>query len=426
MLVFILLISLHLLQADEFNTERLPIGNPKTKYNYCAVKLNQILKTGSNSNLSLDQFIEAIRKHRIVLVGETHTNFHHHDMQLKIIKGLIEKGQSVCLALEMFTPRQDSVLNAYIQNKIDQEEFLEKSDFYNVWGHNYRYYKPIFDLARENDIQMYGINMEKKYVSKIARNGIQSLSKKERDSLPTIDTTNVQHRFYIKTAMEGLDAIQPNQFQKLYAAQCFWDAAMGTGAIKVAHENPGATVIVLAGSGHVAYNLGIGRVIEKASFFSYASVIAVDVPDTLEESLMMHMKKSIQKQDSLTKKQKMPPTNMMGSKEDSPHKIVIRSLADFLWGVPKETQEKYPSLGFHIDNTEQGEFKVIRVFPESIADTNRIEKGDIILAVDGQRFSTLSDLKYYLSLKNWGDSITFEIARDSENVEVQFEINEER
>ena len=36
---------------------------------------------------------------------------------------------------------------------------------------------------------------------------------------------------------------------------------MGEGAIKIAKENPDAVVVVLAGSGHVVYNLGIGRII---------------------------------------------------------------------------------------------------------------------------------------------------------------------
>lgn len=432
-IVFILLFYTALwADEDKFNTERLPIGNPKTKYDFCKVKLDRIFDTNENKQISFEQFISRLSKFQIIMLGESHTSDHHHEVQLKIIRGLVESGSSVCLALEMFNESQNEVLDQYISGDITEEEFLDQSEYFNTWGHNYRYYKPIFDYAREKKIRMYGVNIEHDYTSKIGREGITSLSQDEKENIPEIDTTNVEHRFYIKTAMEGMDAISPSQLGKIYTAQCLWDAAMGEGSIKAARENPESIVIILVGSGHVVYNLGIGNIIKKRSDFAFSSVLAVDVPDTVEESVMMKVKKSLKNDNKEQKKEKeaskkekkMPPMAMMhgGYMDTTPYKIVIRSLADFLWGVPEEQYEKYPSFGFSVDERSEQGFKVKRVIPETIAEEQGIQKDDIILSIDSITFPDMAQLKKYLSFKNWNDNIVFKILRDDKTIEIKFKI----
>jgi len=417
---------------DEFNTERLPIGNPETKYSFCAVKLNQIFDTNDNRQISYEQLLEQLKQYRIIMLGESHTSDSHHQVQLKVIKGLVASGASVCLALEMFNPAQDSALNEYITGAISEEQFLFQSDYFNTWGHNYRYYKPIFDFARGNSIRMYGVNIAHDYASKIGRGGIATLSPEEQQAIPEIDTTDAEHRFYIKAAMEGMDALAPNRFRKMYAAQCLWDAAMGTGAIKVAQQNPESIVVILVGSGHVAYNLGIGKIIKKRSDLPFASIIAIDVPDTIKESIMMKVKKSLKKQPDGQKKprqtgqpqRKMPSQAMMhgAGMEATPYKIVVRSLADFLWGVPEEKQEKYPSFGISVAAKRDRGFRIKRVLPESIAEKQGIQTGDIILSIDGKTFVDMEHLKKYLSFKNWDEDIVFKLLRENKEIEIKFKI----
>lgn len=420
-------------QEDSFNMERLPIGNPQTKYDFCAVKLNKVFDTNANMDIRFEQLIEKLRTFRIIMLGESHTNEQHHTVQLNVIRGLVAAGEKVCLALEMFNPAQNQVLANYISGQITEEEFLDQSDYFNTWGHNYRYYQPIFDYARANQVKMFGVNTKHEYTSKIGRGGIQSLSSEEQAAIPEIDTTNVEHRFYFKAAMEGMDAVSPAQFRNIYAAQCLWDAAMGESAIKVARENPESIVLILVGSGHVAYNLAIGNIINTRSEFPFASVIAVDIADTLKESVMMQVKKSLDKDKKETSdkkaapaEKKMPPMSMMhgGGMDAVPYKIVARSLADFLWGVPEQKQEKYPSFGFSVEEMGAKGFAVKRVIPKTLAEEKGIMRGDIILAIDEKTFANMAHLKNYLSFKNWGDEIDFRILRDEKVMNLKFKIED--
>jgi membrane-associated protease RseP (regulator of RpoE activity) len=241
----------------------------------------------------------------------------------------------------------------------------------------------------------------------------------------------VEHRYYFKAAMEGMDAISPAQFRNIYAAQCLWDAAMGEGAMKVARENPESIVLILVGSGHVAYNLAIGNIINKRSEFPFASVIAVDIADTVKESVMMQVKKSLDKdkKEASDKKaapteKKMPPMSMMhgGGMAEVPYKIVARSLADFLWGVPEQKQEKYPSFGFSVDEKGEKGFSIKRVIPKTLAQEKGFERSDIILAIDDKDFANMAQLKKYLSFKNWNETVAFKILRDNQVIEIKFEI----
>ena len=113
---------------------------------------------------------------------------------------------------------------------------------------------------------------------------------------------------------------------------------------------------------------------------------------------------------------------MPGMMEAAPYQTVVRSLADYLWGVPEVTQEKYPSIGMMITEKEGVGFEVKMVIPETLADEHGFQRGDIITAVDGQRFDSMAHLKQYLNFKDWGDNIKFTILRGGKKIEIAFKI----
>ena len=202
------------------------------KYDFCTVKLDKIYDTKASKEVSFDQMIDELKHYRIVMVGESHTNQLYHDVELEVIKGLVEAGKPVVLALEMFNPKQDEALAAWSSGKTDPNTFMEQTDYLTTWGHNYRYYQAIFEYAREKHIPIYGANIDKQYTSKIGRGGVASLTDEDLKEIPEIDTTTIEHKFLIKVMMQGMDATMPDQFNNMYPAQSLWDAAMGEGSIK--------------------------------------------------------------------------------------------------------------------------------------------------------------------------------------------------
>jgi len=312
---------------------------------------------------------------------------------------------------------------------------MEQTDYLTTWGHNYRYYKAIFDYAREKHIPMFGVNTEKKYTSKIGRSGVASLTEEDLKAIPKIDTTDIEHKFLIKVLMQGMDATMPDQFNNMYPAQSLWDAAMGEGAIRTAEKYPEATVVLLAGSGHVIYNNGIGKIIQKRSSLSFASVVPVDIPEKNKEEGMMQIRKEIKKEKTDDNKTEMPHKEGMQEKEkhsnphmlmmsdETPYKIVVKSYADFIWGVKEVKEELYPAFGFSIkDEPQDGGYLVERVMPKTITFENGLKRNDIILSIDGKTFENSTQLKKYLQFKNWDEQMSFSLLRGDEQVDLSFVI----
>lgn len=392
--------------TQSFEADLLPIGDERKKYKLCSVKLNQIMNTSTNQESSFDNMIQELTRMRIVMVGESHTNQTHHDLQLKIIKGLVERGRPVVLALEMYNPSQNEQLAAWSSGRTDPDSFMKQTGYLDSWGHNYRYYQAIFDYAREKHIPMYGANVDRTYTSKIGRGGLESLSPEEIRFLPHIDTSTSEHKFLINILMEGMGASLPQYFKNMYPAQCLWDCAMGEGAIRAAHLHPNATIVLLAGSGHVIYNLGIGRVIKDRSNLTFASVVPVDIEKVEHENVNR--------------------AHGMGEGDGTPKRVVARSYGDYLWGVAKVEQEKYPSLGitFHDSKTEKG-FPIRRIFPGTIAYEQGLRSGDILISVNGKTFEDLFSVKKFLQYINWNDTLNFRILRESETKEINCTVQHE-
>lgn len=408
--------------AQSFDSDRLPLGDVNKKYNFCAVKLDKIFNTNTNTETSFDEMINDLKKNRIVMIGESHTNQLHHDVQYEVIKGLVEAGKPVVLALEMFNPQQNEALSAWSSGKTDPNTFLEQTDFLTTWSHNYRYYKSIFDYCREKHIPIYGVNVERKYASKINMSGLGSLAEEEISILPHIDISNIEHKFLINVMMGGMDASMPKQFENMYAAQCLWDAAMGEGAIETAKKHPEATVVVLAGSGHVVYNLGIGRIIKDKSNFSFASVVTVDIPEKTKEESMTKVKKDLDKESEKDKKTTSDSPHSMAGMDDIPNRVVVRSYADYLIGKREMKEDKYPAFGFSLKDSESKEYIIERVLPGTIAYENGLKKADLIQSVDEKFFDSLFELKKYLHFKNWNEEISFKVKRGDKLENITFVI----
>lgn len=53
---------------------------------------------------------------RIVYVGEIHTIARHHELQVEILRGLVQRNPKISLAMEMFTPEQQPVVDRWLSS----------------------------------------------------------------------------------------------------------------------------------------------------------------------------------------------------------------------------------------------------------------------------------------------------------------------
>ncbi len=142
-------------------------------------------------------------------------------------------------------------------------------------------------------------------------------------------------------------------------------------------------MVVLIGSGHVAYGLGAERQAKLWFDGGIASVIPIPVLD----------------------------------EKDRPVKVRA-SYADFLWGVPKETDPVFPVLGLSTRDPKDGSagWPVINVAKDSVAGAAGFGVGDVLLAMDGTPLGKKGLFNRLMSEKRWSDTASYEVKRGEEKV----------
>ncbi|MCI5168240.1 MAG: hypothetical protein D3903_19665, partial [Candidatus Electrothrix sp. GM3_4] len=108
--------------------------------------------------------LDDISRSRVIYVGETHTDYGAHLLQLQIIQAMREqleqegKSENLAIGMEMFSRTSQPTLDGYINGTIPTEQdFLRLSDYYETWGYDYRMYRDIINYAKAHRIPIIGL-----------------------------------------------------------------------------------------------------------------------------------------------------------------------------------------------------------------------------------------------------------------------------
>ncbi len=236
----------------------------------------------SEAQVSGDQALEKMKAVRMILVGEHHTDPAHHAAQLRLIRALHESGRDIAIGLEMFRHDRDPILKQWVQGELTEADL--KAVYFEDWNFPWDLYRPIFDYARQNRIPMLGLNVPRDITRQVARQGFDSLSSEQKEILGhvTCDITPAYRDFVARA--HGMHGHGEMTFDSFCEAQMVWDTAMAVHAVRFLEQNPGHTLIILAGSGH-ARRPGIPTQVRQRSAVSL-SVILPFTPGVFEPATL--------------------------------------------------------------------------------------------------------------------------------------------
>jgi uncharacterized iron-regulated protein len=368
----------------------LPIGDPARSEVSLQPEVDVIVATRDGSTIAPRDLVDRVAGVRLLLIGESHTGIDYHRIQERVIRALQASGRRVLIGLEMYPVTEQASLDRWNDGSWSEEEFVAGSEWYRHWSYNWEYYRRIFLTARAGQSSMFALNAPRASVTAVRARGYEQLSEAERVGLPaTIDTDSEEHMRLFR-AYFGDDAgathggMSDEQWQAMFAAQCTWDGAMAWNAVERlrADEDPDSIMVVLVGSGHVAYGLGIAR--QAAAYFDGRVATLIPVP-VVED----------------------------GEPVDS----VRASYADFIWGIPGEEHPLYPSLGVSVAERDTG-LRVLFADPESPGGRAGIVPGDEILTIDGWAPGDKPSFHRILADMRWGDTVRLGLRRGVEEMEL--------
>lgn len=367
-------------------TLTLKIGDPRLKDRTMAVAPGGIYDAAKGGPVPFERLIAAMGDSRLVYVGESHTSMSMHDIQLRVLECLYARDRHLAVGLEMLPVTVQETLNAWSAGLLTRDEFLRRVRWYVHWSFNIGYYAPILEFAKEHRLPVYALNVPREIITKIRMRGWDALGEDEKALFPgPPDVSHQDHRtliraFFSSSGMPpamtgpGLDKV----FDGLYLAQSAWDEAMGHYAVRGARAE-GRRLVVLAGSGHMLYKLGLDRRAFEKSGLPGTTIVAVEVP---------------------------------GGRTDV---AVSRSIADYVFGLPAEHGTAFPTIGLGFQRVEGLANLVVESKPrDGAAARSDFEKGDVILDVDGRAYDDINELRLYLAGFGWGGEVRFRLLRRGE------------
>jgi uncharacterized iron-regulated protein len=371
---------------------RLSIGDPARKGKDAAVTLDAITDTATGETITPAGLGARLAKARLILVGESHTSVESHRVELQVIKALADAGRHVTIALEMFPYPSQPALDAWNDGGESEADFLTASHWYEAWGYHWGYYRDIFVFAREHRFPFVAANAPRDVVTAVRQKGLASLPADQSAHFPpAIDVSSAEHMTFFKASFDEGDPMHGGMtdaaWTAMLSAQATWDGTMGWNAVKTLERlgnDPKAAVVVLVGSGHVAYGLGIER--QARTYFSepIASVIAMPIADD----------------------------------KGAPIPSVRASYANFIWGVAREADSYWPMLGVSTRAVENGRRSIIDVEKDTPAAAAGLQVGDVIASIDGTPIDNRETLNRVFAGYRWGDTPVFVVSRGGADVDI--------
>jgi aminopeptidase N len=379
----------------------LPFGDPARRDREAPVVLDAVTATGTGELITPQALARRLAGVSLVFVGEAHTNADVHQAQRRLIAALVAAGRKVQVGLEMLPYTEQPALDRFNHGEGNEDDLARQAHWYKHWGYDFRFYRDIITLARAHTLPLVAVNTPREVVTAVRKKGFADLTPEEAAHIPKqIDVDNDEHRRLFRAFFGTGDAnhggMSDEAVEGMFRAQCTWDATMAFHAIRALTgttapttpqppPDPATVMVVLLGSGHVAFGLGAPRQARQWYSGPIATVIPLPIID-----------------------------------DDGKPTKARASYADYLWGLPPEAASPpYPALGVTIAERKEIPHPVVATVGNgSPAAAAGLQPEDRILSIDGTPVADKEGFLLAMAGKLWGDGATLVIERAGKEMTV--------
>jgi uncharacterized iron-regulated protein len=318
---------------------------------------------------TLQDLVASLAAERVVYVGETHTAYQDHLVQLELLRGLAAQPGELAVGVEWIQARFQPIVDRYLAGEIDESAFLKGVEYFERWRFDYRLYRPIVEFAREAGIPIVALNASRELTREIGRVGIDGLPDDLRAELPDgYDFSDEAYAAALRT-MFSMHPTGGGEFQRFHEVQLTWDETMAQNVARYLEGGESRRMIVFAGKGHVSGRSGIPNRVTRRTGLHGVTLATFDPSAKLFDQADFLV---------LAKAQSLPPAAVMGVMLDERDGAVV--VTDFGNDSPAR---------------EAG-----------------VRKGDRIVAINGRPVDSFVAVKVLLIDEQPGDEIELTVSRD--------------
>ncbi len=319
--------------------------------------------------VNLSEIMNAIIDKPIIYVGERHTNYEDHKVQLEVIMELSQRGRKFAIGMEMFQRPFQKALDDYLSEVISEKEFLKASEYFKRWKFDYQMYREIIEFAKAKDIPVVALNLREEIVKKVSEGGLDALTQEEKEEIPQdIDMPDEEYRERVRKAFQLHEKTHVKNFEYFFQSQVLWDETMAHSIAQFMAENPDYQMVVLAGGQHIIFSSGIPKRTFRLNGKDYATLIN-GIPEELD-----------------------------------------KDIGNFVLFPNPVTPPASPKLGVFLQE-EEGRIKAEDFLHGSIALKAGLKKGDAFISIDDWKIESIEDVKIAIFDKKQGETVNVKILR---------------
>lgn len=327
-----------------------------------------------------------LARYDVIYLGEQHTSVSDHLLQLRLIEALAELVPDLAIGMEMFPATVQPILDRYVlpPATMSEREFLKKSRYYEVWQYDYRYFREIFNLARQKNIPVRGLNLERNIVSSVYQNGgTDQLAPELRNTLVQrrdLALPGYGKRLQLIQSMHQTNSHGQGKYSGFIQAQALWDETMASHIVQTLQQHPHQKMVVLAGNEHTRKDSGIPPRVARELPVRQATVINIS---------------------------------------DEPAPANLAAVADYFFFSEPRQLSPLPMLGVMLEEKEDNGLPsvVIRDFsPTSKGSQAGLQKDDRITRIGDLAVSSMADIRIAMLETAGKTSTEVEVARSENSI----------
>ena len=254
-LIFILLVLFGLSSCKTFSPQYQIKEHPL---------IDRIWSVKQQKFVNINAVKSQVLKADALLLGETHDNPRHHQLQGLFIEYLIDNGRSPAVAYEMLNKSQQEVINQFQKTNTITDKFAQAVDWENSGWPEWTYYRPAFAPTIENNLPIIAANLELKFIRKVIKEGAEVL-----DQWLQTQLKKYQYDQSTKQALEQdilsahCDMLPDSMLAPMLLGQQVRDLSFTQVLLNELIKPGNHGIVLIAGSGHTRKDYGVPHYLQQ-------------------------------------------------------------------------------------------------------------------------------------------------------------------
>lgn len=215
----------------------------------------QVWDSAARKIISLDELAVRAQAAQLILIGETHDNPVHHQLQNALLRTLSADGMRPALVMEQFDFEQQAAIDIAMSARTSRAAALQILEQEMEQGWEWPQYRALVETAKDRDLPLKAANLSRTRLQQVSRRGFAALGEGEAKRLALdVGWTAAQQAQIEQQIVDGHCGVLPAKAAPAIAnAQRARDAMMADALLSVGT----GTAVAVLGREHVRRDLSV-------------------------------------------------------------------------------------------------------------------------------------------------------------------------